>query len=256
MDEDKTEDQTQESEEQLEDVASVEATEAPQETEDQVEEVEDLVTTPDEVEETPEEEEPAPVSHRENKRIQELTKKLAASQQPQQFNQPQKDQIIGEGDYDLDQVNKLAREYGDQRYNEALQQAKAIEFKLGLKVEAPIVAQKYDDLNPKSENFDQGRREFIDELYLKSVGYDERTGMVQRTDIGYEEFVDGFMTAVNKSASVIAADSSKNLAKQVSQTGIRPNSVSKQTYQGDDPKKMTLEQLQQAALAEAKSRAF
>lgn len=255
-DEDKTEDQMQESEE-LEQVASEESiedtspevTETPQEDESEEE-------VPEPTTEVEEEEEEKPVSHRENKRIQQLTKKLAEARQNTQFNRPQNDQIIGEGDYDLDQVNQLAREYGDQRYNEALQQAKAIEFKLGLKVEAPIVAQKYDELNPKSDNFDLGRREFIDELYLKATGYDEKTGTVQRTDIGYEEFVDGIMEMVDRSASVKAADTSKNLAKQASQTGVRPNSVAKKTYEGTDPKKMTLEQLQAAALAEAKARNF
>jgi hypothetical protein len=242
-DEDKTEVQTQETKE-LESVASegvdprlvVEPEEAVESEEPEEE--------PEEVE--PEPEEPAPVSHRENKRIQDLTRKLAESNRTQPSQPQPSSQIIGEGDYDLDQINQLARDHGDARYNEALERSRAIEFKLGLKVEAPIVAQKYDELNPKSDNFDLGRREFIDELYLKSTGYNEKTGTVQRTDIGYEEFVDGIMDMVDRSASAKSADTTKNLAKQASQTGIRPNSVAKKTYQGTDPKKMTDDQLRQA----------
>lgn len=252
-DEDKTEDQTQESEE-LEQVAS-ETVEEPQvEAEEEAVEAE-VETEEPEADEPEEPEEPAPVSNRENERIRKLTEKLAqATNRPQPS--PQQSQVIDEGDYTLDEVNSRAQQYGDQRYNEGVQQAKAIEFKLGLKMETPIVAQKYDDLNPNSENFDLGQREFIDELYLKTVGYDQQTGTVQRTDIGYEEFVDGFKNAVNRTASVKSADSSRNLAKQASQTGVRPNSVAKKTYDGTDPSKMSLEQLQSAALAEAKARRF
>lgn len=252
MDEDKTEDQMQESEEQLEDVASVvEPTEVEADAEDEAQEDE-----PEEEADEPEEEaEPEP-SPRQNKAIERLTKKLAEAKAQAPQRQAPQGPIIGEGDYDLDQVNQMAREYGDSRYNEALQQAQAIEFKLGLKVEVPVVTQKYPELNPNSDKFDLGRRQFIDELYLKSVGYNEQSGTVQRSDIGYEEFVDGFMEAVDRSASVKAAESSKNLAKQASQTGVRPNSIAKKAYDGADPSKMTLEQLQAAALAEAKARRF
>lgn len=253
MEDDKTEDQMQESEEQLEDSASVvEPTEVEEESVDT--ETEEEVSE-DESDEPEEEAEPEP-SPRQNKAIERLTKKLAEAKAQAPQRQPQQGPIIGEGDYDLDQVNQMAREYGDQRYSEALEQAKAIEFKLGLKVEVPVVTQKYPELNPKSDNFDLGRRQFIDELYLKSVGYNEQSGTVLRNDIGYEEFVDGFMEAVDRSASVKAAESSKNLAKQASQTGVRPNSIAKKAYEGTDPSKMTLEQLQAAALAEAKARRF
>lgn len=227
-------------------------------------EVEETIETPEPVvevesDELPEEEVPEqveePVSRRANKRIQDLTRKLAEAQQQPQYQPRQQRQIIGEGDYDLDQVNGMAEQYGAQRYQEGLAQANALAFSTRLEIDAPKVATKYGVLDQNSDNFDPGVAAFINESYLKTVGYDPQAGSVQNNNIRYEEYVDGMMELVETLSQGKAADSTKNLAKQAAQTGVRPSGVSK-TYSGADPSKMTLEQLQAAALEEAKSQRF
>lgn len=193
-------------------------------------------------------EEPQPVSHRENKRISELTRKLQeANQRPNQVNQPQSNQIIGEGDYDMDQVNDLAQQYGEQRYAEGIKQASDnTMFMTRLEIDAPKVESKYEQLNPNSDKFDPGIADYTTQLFYKTVGMKAKadgTFTVENTNIRYSEFIDGMMDAVDALASSRQADSKVNLAKQAAQTGVRPNAVTKNVYQGDDPKKMTIEQL-------------
>jgi hypothetical protein len=232
-------------------------TDEPQEVDAVEEQTEDTVEAPatDEPNEEEPVEEPAPVSRRENKRIAELTRKLAESNQQrvQQPTQPQPRQIIGEGDYDLDQVNGLAQQYGEQRYNEGLAIANAQRFETRLEIDAPKVEAKYPVLNPRSEQFDPGIAEWSTQLYYKTVGLkpgSDGTFTVENPNIRYEEFADGLMEAVETLATSKSADSKVNLAKQAAQTGVRPTGVAKKQYSGTDPSKMTTAQLQAAINAQ------
>lgn len=255
-DEDKTASQTQEEVEPEESTGAEETTEETKEEVTEGEEAEESKETKEETtEEEPKpeetEEEPAP-SPRQNKAIERLTKKLAETSQQLkdvQSKPPQKqDQIIGEGDYDLDQINGLAQDFGQQRYNEGLAQANSLAFQTRLEIDAPRVAQKYEILDQNSDNFDPGRASFINELYLQTVGYDPTTGTVKNPNIRYEEFADGIMELVDTAASAKNADSSKNLAKQAAQTGVRPSGVAKK-YSGDNPAEMSDDQLDEVIAA-------
>lgn len=219
--------------------------------------VDDTVAAPaaDEPDEDTTVEEPAPVSRRENKRIAELTRKLAEAnqQRPAQPSQPQISQIIGEGDYDLDQVNGLAQQYGEQRYKEGLAIANAQRFETRLEIDAPKVEAKYPVLNPRSEQFDPGIAEWSTQLYYKTVGLkpgSDGTFTVDNPNIRYEEFADGLMEAVETLATSRSVDSKQNLVKQAAQTGVRPTGGVKKQYAGTDPSKMTTEQLQAAINAQ------
>ena len=199
-------------------------------------------------------------SRRENKRILELTRKLQEANNQNNFNQPQQvnnnyqnpSQIIGEGDYDLDQVNELAQDYGNQRYNEGVKTAaelnNSLTFMTRLEFDAPKVEAKYDQFNPQSENFDPGIADYTNQLFYKTVGLKTKsdgTYSVENPNIRYSEFVEGLMEAVNTLASSKTADAKVNIAKQASQTGVRPNTVNKKVYQGTNPNEMTIEQLRQ-----------
>lgn len=257
MADDKTEDTTIESTEVEATTEPVEQeVEATEEETTDVEETEEVeAPVADEPIEEPEAPEPQP-SYRENKRIAELTRKLAEAQHPA-YNPPQLPrQNIAEGDYDVDQLNGMFQQGTQEAYQAGLAQANAIGFTTDLKIEAPRVAQKYEFMNQDSEHFDPGAAALLNEKYLKIVGYNPNNGTVQNNNIGYEEFIDAeveLAQLLNRSAS---ADSSRNLAKQAAQTGVRPNSVNKKNYQGTDPSKMTLDQLQAAALQEAKQMRF
>lgn len=196
-----------------------------------------------------------PVSRRANKRIQELTRKLAEAQQHQPQRPVQRQQLINEGDYTPEEINGLAQQYGQEQYSAGLAQANALAFSTRLEIDAPKVATKYPVLDQNSDNFDPGVSAFINESYLKTVGYDPQVGSVQNNNIRYEEYVEGMMELVDTLSQGKEADSQKNLAKQAAQTGVRPSGIRKD-YSGTDPSKMTLEQLQAAALLEAKAQKF
>lgn len=206
-------------------------------------EPEEPETTEPEAEPEKEPEEEELPSLRENKRITSLLKKLQEASQPTEPTKPQERQIIGEGEYTVDELNKRAEDYGAARYREGLSQANALGFSTRLEIDVPRVSQKYPILDPNSDSFDPGVSAFINESYLRTVGYNPQTGAVQNNNIRYEEYTDAQMELVEALTAARNVDSAKNLAKQAAQTGVRPSGVAKKPYQGDNPKDMTTEQL-------------
>lgn len=225
----------------------------PKPDEEEQEEEQEIVNDPVEPEEQEEEEE-KPVSRRESKRIEKLLDKL---NQYQQGGQPRRTAanrpaapVIKEGDYNVDELNNMAQEYGQKLYQQGLSEAQAYNiantFATRLEIDAPKVGSKYQFLDTESDQFNPGPTDFINRMYLSMVGYDPQTGVVQNTDLRYGEFVEGFMDVVELLATEKVAGSTKNVAKQAAQTGLRPGGSKKSTYQGDDPRQMTDEQLEAA----------
>lgn len=96
------------------------------------------------------------------------------------------------------------------------------------------------------EAYDEDKVADINDFYLNSIGYketpifqngvavfDPATGKqkvsitVQRTDLGYEKFVKGFVDMMEDWADEAQADTVKNIVKQKSNQGIRPGGTSK-----------------------------
>ena len=198
------------------------------------------------------EEEQPPVSRRESKRIAQLLERLKDKESDEPKGEPKrtKKQIIDEGDYDLEQINKIAEEYADERFNEGLsvskQQANAILFSTRLELDVPKVTSKYSFLDKESDDFDAGRADFIDQLFLKTVGYNPKTQTVQNSNIRYNEFVEGIMDLVEQETSVKSAETATNIAKQQAKTGVRPGGNTKKSYTGSNPTKMSDSQLDEA----------
>lgn len=223
-----------------------------------------------------------PVSRRESKRIEQLLKKFgydeAPQQRPQQRQQPTFQpqfqgqtgnqgvpQIIGEGDYDLDEVNRKAYEWAQQFaqqqmsgsqnqqqevFNQTQMMQNASNFATRLEIEEPRVSGKYAFMDTANEEqFDPGVASFINSTYLSVVGYDQRNGTVQNTNLRYSEFVDGFMEVVELVSQALAADGNKAAVQQVARAGVRPGGKNNQPYTGDDPRQMSDEQLK-AKIAE------
>ena len=244
-----------EPEEQEEEVTPTGKSEVSEESKEEEQEEEPEIAQ-DPVEE-PEEEPDPPVSRRESKRIKQLLDKLDQHDERQmQQRQPQRQpsrQIIPEGEYDLDQVNSMAQEYGQQLYKQALTEAQAYNiantFATRLEIDAPKVSSRHQFLDEDSKEFNPGATDFINRMYLKTVGYDQNTGVVQNQDLRYGDFVDGFMDVVELVATGRTAESTKNVARQAAQTGVRPGGVAKPDYRGDDPRRMTDDQLDAAIKA-------
>ena len=96
------------------------------------------------------------------------------------------------------------------------------------------------------EAFDEDKTADINDFYLNAIGYretpiyhngqpvfDPNTGKqkvsisVQRTDLGYEKFVKGFVDMMEDWTDEAQADTVKNIVKQKSNQGIRPGGTSK-----------------------------
>lgn len=241
-------DQTQESKE-LEQVASVAAEQEQPEVEAEVTETAEPVeeTPADELtEEAPEEE--RPVSHRENKRIQQLTQKLAEynkaqTNSPTSANEP----VFEEREYTPEELMQIVQQREKDSYNQGRSDTNnEVLFLTRLEIDSPRVAAKHPILDQSNDNFDAGVTDMVNQLYLKTVGFDPVTGKVQRPDIRYEEFADAYMESVERAASIRNSESKQNLVKQAAQTGVRPTGVAKKPYVGEDPSKMSNEQLEAA----------
>ena len=81
-------------------------------------------------------------------------------------------------------------------------------------------------LNPKDNNFHPVLADTINNLYLKMVGFNNKTGLVSNPNIRYKEFVDSYMELGDEIASSKVASTTKNIAKQAANTGLRPDGSS------------------------------
>lgn len=138
-----------------------------------------------------------------------------------------------------------------------------------VETEAKILAYdpKLQFLNEDNkEAFDEDKTADINDFYLNSIGYketpifnngqpvhDPATGKqkvsitIARTDLGYEQFVRGFVDMMEDWAGEAQANTVNNIVKQKSNQGIRPGGTSKRgigKLQPGDISKMTDEEFE------------
>jgi len=243
-----TEDQVIESEEQQPEVE-----ETPEVVEEEVGEVEEEVEDEEPAEETgeePEVEEPK-LSPRAEKRIEQLKIKsliadLKQKSQPQPNIKPGLDyrETLEADPEVLDRFEQDRTDYGQQNYQAGLEQAKSIQFHTRLEIDAPKIESKYPVLNKDSEDFNPSVADALNEMYLSSVGYDKETGQVANPNIRYSDYIEGMMELVERTAATKTQKSTKNIARQAAQTGLRPDgSKAKRLDFNKAPEQMTDEEL-------------
>lgn len=225
-------------EEQTE-VVNEEQAEAPQEQPEEQEVVQEKST-----EEAPEEK---PPSRRETLRIQQLLKKYGP---PPERPAPQQKDVLDysqelEADPEVIQRLEADRKAASQSsYNEGLEQAQAIEWRTSLKIDAPVIEKKYPVLDKESDQFHPAVADAINNWYLSMSGYDPDTGRVANPNVGYGDFVEGFMELVQETAGQKNAQTVKNITKQAAQTGLRPDGSSATRMNlNKSPQDMTNEEL-------------
>ena len=214
-----------------------EATEEPADTPDEPEpQVEPKEPQEEEPEEKKPEEEERPPSRREQLRIHQILEKRAQGSQPQpqqKPSQPTRQDALNYQealDADPETINRFEedrRASGDARYNEGLAQAQqladarnaASEFRTNIKLDYPLVKGKLDKLDPEDVRA-------LDTEYLQMTGYDTQTGLVQNPNIGYAEYVEARIEQAQRLADSMTAETTKNIAKQAAQTGLRPDGSS------------------------------
>jgi len=225
----------------------------PEESAEVVEEKEEPVVEAEEVaeeeapEETPEETpEEKPPSRRESLRIQALLAKYGepdARPEPRTDTHSYKDSL----EADEETLANLERDrsaYGQSQYNEGLKQAQNIQFHTRLEIDAPKIEAKYGFLNKDSKEFNPLAADAMNSRYLQFVGYNKKDGSVRSSDIRYSDFVEAEMEFADEIANHRIANTTRNIAKQAAQTGLRPDgSAARKLDLSKDPGQMSDKEL-------------
>ncbi|MCB1712575.1 MAG: hypothetical protein KDH96_08935 [Candidatus Riesia sp.] len=207
-------------------------------------------TTDEEAPDESEQEEEKPPSRREQLRIQQLLKKYG---DPQQGHAQQPPKSSSEMDYskELNADEELIKQLEADRnataqrsYEEGLKRADFIEWNTSLRIDAPIVAQKYPILDKNSTEFHPAIADAVNMWYLRMTGYDANSRTVKDPSISYADFVDSYMELVEETAAQKNLKTVKNVAKQAAATGLRPDgSSAKRLNLNQAPEKMSIEEL-------------
>lgn len=226
-----------------------ETTEAPAEEEPTEAPADDEVAEP-EAEPEQAKEEPAPPSRRETLRIQDLLRKYgppkdqAPSQKPEPKTALDYTQALDADPEVIKQLETDRSTYGQLQYNEGIKRAEYLDWKTSLKIDAPVVEKKYPVLDPSSAEFHPAVADAVNQWYLGMSGHDANSQTVNNPNIGYAEFVEGFMELVQETAGQKNAQSVKNIAKQAATTGLRPDgSSAKRLNLNKAPQEMSMEEL-------------
>lgn len=202
------------------------------------------------------EETPAP-SRREQLRVQQLLKKYgpppaeepAPSQTPAPSSAPNFRELIDADDavYDaLDTTTQQAiaeaRKAGE---TDTLKVIKSVQWETLLQIDTPQVLSKHPALNPNDkEHFRPALADAMNRRYMAMVGFDPKTRTVETPDIRYSDFVESEFELADEIASTQVANTTKNIAKQAANTGLRPDgSAAKGMDLSKHPEDMTNEEL-------------
>lgn len=218
------------------------------ETEESSEQIDEQEQSSDESEEDKEEEEKPP-SRREQLRIQQLLKKYGnpQDQQPSKPTTPQGIDYEKTLDADPELIKKLQedrQQVTNVAFNEGLSRADYIQWEMGLRVDAPVVANKYPILDKNSPEFHPAVADAVNTFYLQMSQFDAQNRKVGNPGISYAEFVDSYMELVEETATQKNVRTVKNVAKQAATTGLRPDgSQAKKLNLNKAPQDMTDEEL-------------
>jgi hypothetical protein len=200
----------------------------------------------------PEPVEAPPMSRREQLRVADLLKKYPdLKQEPAKVAGVDFRNKVEADDDTYKTLEDTTQQYGQAQFNAGLEQAKSIQFHTRLEIDAPRVEAKYPRLDPNSEQFDKEAANDMYAMYTRMTGYDAQNDTVAHPNIRWIDFADAQMNLARRIAAEQSVESSKNIAKQAAQTGLRPDgSTSKKLNLNKAPGQMTDEELK-AVIAQA-----
>lgn len=231
--------------------------------EEQIPEVEVPVEPPKEdkkpeekpVEETPKEEvepeeeteeEEKPISRREKLRVVDLLNKGVTLPS---VTPPVTDALDYEKELEADPetIRKLQEDRqtaSEAMYRKGVEQANSIRFHTRLEIDAPRIETKYPQLDKTSDEFHPVLAHAINTMFLSAAGFDVKTDTVQNADLRYADYVESIFELANEIAGEKVESSSKKIAKQAAQAGLRPDgSSTKKLNLNKPPEQMTDEEL-------------
>lgn len=131
-----------------------------------------------------------------------------------------------------DKLEQDRNQYADQRYSagkeEAMQQLQAMEWRTNIKLDLPLVKEKLDKLDPEDAAA-------IDREYLLYSGFNRKTGVVANPGIPYADFVEAQIERAERLAANMQVQSSKNIAQQAANQGVRPDGGGRQGFTLTNP---------------------
>lgn len=204
------------------------------------------VEVPEDKEVEEEQEEEKPPSRRESLRILQVLEKLKDKSQTPAETAPGMDYktAIDADPEVIKQLEADRKAVSDAQFQSGLKQAQSIQFHTRLEIDAPRVEAKYSQLDKESADFNPVVANAINQWYLNTVGYDPKNDTVVNSSVRYADFVEGIFELADEVGSEKTANTSKNIAKQAANTGIRPGGGrTKGLDLNKAPKDMTDEEL-------------
>lgn len=213
-------------------------------------EVEEAPEEEPEIEKAPDAEQP---SRRRDLRIKQLVEKLHQKETvevPKGKGLNYRDALEAD-DETIQQLEKDRQDYGSNLYQQGLQQVKTIQFHTRLEMDAPKIETKYPQFDKDSDQFNPAVAGAINDWYLATVGYDAKTDTVANANVRYADFVEGIMELADEMAGEKTSRTTKNIAKQAANLGLRPDgSTAKRMNLNQNPEAMSDEELD-AIIAQA-----
>jgi hypothetical protein len=195
------------------------------------------------------EEEPKPPSRRESLRIQQLLGKYGTPEDaPKTRPQPRDGALNYEEELDADPATierlRADREAAENaRYQEGLSQAQNIEWRTLLQIDAPQIESKYPQLDKNSTEFHPALANSLSSWYLTMSGYDPQTRSAANPGMRWTDFIEGVMELADEIAATKQQTTTKNVANQAANTGLRPSGTTAKLDLSKPPELMTDEEL-------------
>lgn len=190
---------------------------------------------------------PTRSERREQNYIDKLSEQIRNSNQPFQRNetrQEYKPLQYQEGEYDPKQLEEDRQAYGKEQLQQGMQQVQEsltpIRHEMWadrLEIDGERVKKDWPVMDEDSKEFDPDFTGEINQKFLNFIGYrqDEKTGRVtiERQNVRYSDFVRAERQNIERYASRLNENSTKNIVKQAANTGIRPNAQPRSTKTGN-----------------------
>lgn len=126
------------------------------------------------------------------------------------------------GEFDTDQLINDRRQYGQHTFNEGVRQGAAFyeaeRFADRLETDIDRVMSTRDDIDDVTEKL-------LVESYLDKVGAKEQNGriIIGNPNLRFREFAEAKLKEIDDLVQVKLSQSTKNIASQAANTGVRPN---------------------------------
>lgn len=172
---------------------------------------------------------------RQSRFIEKLSKQLEQSRGQsfkEKLNNPEGYKPIeyGEQEYPIEQLNADRQKYGEAQYQQGLDTAQQVAqttvWKDSVERDNDFIDEKFPIMDENSDEYDSDIANYINNLYLKSTGYD---GTSVKNPIRYRDFVQANMELADRLKVQASAETAQNVSRQASQASIKSGANSRRS---------------------------